>query len=73
MGGSESGMGCSELAGSGDNFIVGFEEGIEVISQGMLVASRCWKVKGKDTSGTPGHSSLITQSSVSLARLMSSA
>lgn len=54
MGGSESRMRCSELAGSGDNVIVGFEEGIEVMSQGMPVASRCWKVKGKDASGTPG-------------------
>lgn len=47
MGGSESGMRCSELAGSGDNLMVGFEEGIEVMSQGMPVAPRCWKVKGK--------------------------
>lgn len=72
MGGSESRKRCSELAGSGDNLMVGFEEGIEVMSQEMTTASRCWKVKGKDASGTPGHSSLITQSSVRLAGLMSS-
>lgn len=73
MGGSESRMRCSELAGSGDNLMVGFEEEIEVMSQGMPVASRCWKVKGKGASGTPGRSSLITQSSVSLAGLIWSA